>query len=521
MSCCSYLIYLYANKKRQFSLYFYLFLLTLTCIFTSFYSINVFAGTSGVKFYESVEFKDFITKEFITGDTSEYVKKTENPLLSYENFKTLINELVRNNYLDNRGKRELNRIISCSMEMAGMKGETSAPPEELEGILRLLMKRGVRNGKLAEIISTMSNIFPIKSIVYSIKETYDHWLKKQGTEAVDSPDGSEEVDWHDQYPLTPPLPENVITIKQAGVITEKSMKRDNTATIQHEFHYEHVSQELLKQTIEQQAENFFKQLKDNDGSIIIDWPAMALALSTGNNTRQLSELLRYRTSAERLEYFKDSISSCESVKAGVFMKLVAIYHEAGGARKRQAKKMAAPILKDQENFTMKHLVAHINDQYPHKTLSDSFFEEGLVTFFETHEEEFRLTYLAHAIELQKALKIDAPGMNSTFNDLIKSIELFRENNPDKQKVYAHFIRLISEDEEAVSEDYCAPDSFLKVFSKKTMPYGACNSIRIKFLSQPELKENISSMLEQHGSKEQKLGVLLMTDGRINPFPEYI
>ena len=473
MSCRSYLIYLSVGKKRQFAFNFYIFLLTLTCMFTSFCAVNVFAGTPGADNYDSHTFKYFIIRTFKI-EASKYIESTASHNLSHKNFQTLFRELVRHDYLSREEASELNKLIPSSngnKSKKKKKRNKSKPtqPGNLEKTLRLLMETGAYNGKLSGIMSAMLESPSIKTIAERIQSEYET------REQTDETDGQ-------AVPLlTTPL-------EDSGII----------------------------KTLEQEASNFFEQLPGDIGKTV-SWPKMALALSAKASHVQLFDLLRYHTDRERLTYLQTEILT-EPIKLSAFLQLVAMYHGEGNKKAAQAEKLIAPVLDAHCTLSMERLIEDINHRYQRPPLITHFFREGLANFFENNKGQFRNTALNYPETFQQALNIHAPGMEAVFPDLIDAIRLQAKQPADRQATYLKLIKLISEEQEEASND-----SSIKTLTeapvKNRTPSSTGVDATLPFYIQPELNEAIARTLGTYGTPEQQLGMLIMTGGRIHPYPD--
>ena len=475
MSCYSYLLYLSADKKRQFLSCFYLCILALACMFTSFCAVNIFAGTPGVDNYDDYAFKYFIIRKFRI-EKSRYVERAANQDLSHENFQSLFENLVGYGFLNQEKVNELNKLTSSpgikkAKKKKKEKKSKSIQYNKLEDILRLLMTTGAYNSNLPGIMDTMLATPSIEKIARKIQSEYE--TREQQTEEIDGQVISR---------LTAPL-------EDSGII----------------------------KILEQEASHFFEQVSSNHDKTV-NWPAMALALSAKASSTQLFDLLRHRTDAERRHYLREKILN-ETIKLNAFLRLVAIYYSQGPGGQTQATKLMTPVLNAHQSLAMESLIENINRQYQHPAFTVYFLKRGLADFFTDNRMQFKHTHLDHHEKFKEFLNIRAPGMKASFFDLIEAIRLQAKQPADMQPTYHQFIKLISEEQEEVSNDASAINNLTKALVNGQMPLHTEAETTLPFYRQPHLNEAIASVLGAHGTTEQQLGMLIITDGRIHPYPD--
>ena len=529
---CSYSTYLFADKKRQLSSHFYIFFITTVFILTSCCSINIFAGTTGVDDYDSAQFKRFIKQTFVDKETSACISETDSALLDDRSFQTLSNELVKCGYLDSREGKELNSLITFAQKekekaktsRKKVTQATSTQSQNLENILRLLMKQGVGNGKLPDIISTMFRISPVSAAAITIQGNYAKWFKKaeaqrttmatpSGTSAQETIDGEET-----------PSSENTITPEiLAAAITSALKKTEKQRATQ-----AHCSKTCLLQLAQKQstpsdsiealvaptASLFFENLLEDTSKI--DWPSIALAwLSVRKADSEIFKLFRYDSHRERFTYFQSLITR-EDIKTEVFMKLAAIFHEAGSETESQAKKMLEPATANSLDLSMESLLEYVNEKYPTSSVFKDFHKTGIVDFFEKNKSKFNDTVVLRPNALLEKMNLTTLNIQPVFSDFIDAVR-HSKSPAEKIKSYYKLLTLISDMQEKQETDSSL--TFLNFTRALTgQSDSQTDSAPSEAYDEHRLRDDIISILGKHGTREQKIGMILMTNGRIYSDP---
>ena len=481
-----YSIYLSSDKKRHFLSDFYPFILRLVFIFISLLSTTLFAGTPGVDDYDSNAFKDFITQEFATEKTSGYMKCTASAHTSYQNFQTLLDALTRCQHLTTEKKKQPDAPILAFSEAETAEAPTLVRLEKLETALRLLMQTGIRHNQLFNIMKIMSRTEATAALANEIQAAYRRWSGEQSAAtAIQMPERWE---------------------------PDEAQQTDlNT----------------LEKRIRPRADHFFTHLLDNS-NITTDWRTIVLAWYSIEPAgyapmSSIAGLLRHHSHEERLHYLQTSMAG-RNMAGRMFMKLVAIYHGAGGRAKAQAEHMMEPLWQYCPGWTMENLVEHINNRYPSTNFFDCFLRMTLVDFFEQNKTRFQQTILFDIETLKRTLGITDLYVESTLADLIEAIEKSRLNG-DKVKLYSSLLILISGVQEITDEYGYSCDSpllatLLKDFASSAYPDTRAGTWPLTH-NESSLKASITDTLLKHGTWQQKFGIFLITNGQINPYPPFL
>ena len=538
---CSYSTYLFTGKKQQFSSRFYIFFITAVFILTSCCSINIFAGTTGIDDYDSDQFKKFIMQEFMGKKTStRYIEETENDSLTHEKFQTLINELVRCKSLNKEEEKKLNSLITSARKekekaRKGKKKRKEAAltqSQKMEDILRSLMEQGVKNGKLPDIISTMLRVYPVNSVAITIQAAYADWFRKAEAQrtTMAMPSGASEAQETVDGEETPSS-ENTITPKTMIHVLQKALgKTDRQRATQVPcgqtclFRQAKVrSTPSIEVLVAPTASLFFENLLDDTSKI--DWPSIALAwLSIKKEDSEIFKLFLHNSHHDRFEYFQSLITR-EAIQTQVFMKLAAIFHETGDKEKDQAKKMMEPVTEYHLDLNMKGLLEHINEEYPTSAVFYDFYNTGLVNFFEKNKDRFKNTAISHINALRKKMKLTTPNIEPVLSDLIDAV---RQNKSPDEKIesYYELLILISNMQEKQETDnglifLNIARMLLDQLNSQTDPAhsGAYDEPDLSVhCDESAIKRDIIDILDNHGTREQKIGMILMTNGRIYSDP---